>query len=64
MLALIRSLTTEGMAVVLISSDLSEVLRLSHRVLLLREGRVIGIMPAEGASLEHVMAELTGVTSP
>ena len=64
MLALIRSLTTEGMAVVLISSDLSEVLRLSHRVLLLREGRAIGIMPAEGASLEHVMAELTGVTSP
>jgi ABC-type sugar transport system ATPase subunit len=38
---LITSLAREGMAVLLISSELEEVLGLAHRVLVLRQGRII-----------------------
>lgn len=39
---LIHSLAREGMAVLLISSDLAEVLGLAHRVLAMRSGRIVG----------------------
>ncbi|MEW6047628.1 MAG: sugar ABC transporter ATP-binding protein [Bacillota bacterium] len=39
---LIQSLAQEGMAVLLISSDLAEVLGLAHRVLVMRSGRIVG----------------------
>ena len=38
---LIRSLAEEGMAVLLISSEHLEVIGLAHRVLVMREGRVV-----------------------
>jgi|SRR5271157_86334 len=38
---LITSLAKEGMAVLLISSELEEVLGLAHRVLVLRQGRIV-----------------------
>ena len=38
---LITSLAREGMAVLLISSELEEVLGLSHRVLVLRQGKIV-----------------------
>jgi ABC-type sugar transport system ATPase subunit len=38
---LITSLAAEGMAVLLISSELEEVLGLAHRVLVLRRGRIV-----------------------
>jgi rhamnose transport system ATP-binding protein len=38
---LITSLAREGMAVLLISSELEEVLGLAHRVLVLRQGRIV-----------------------
>jgi ABC-type sugar transport system ATPase subunit len=38
---LITSLASEGMAVLLISSELEEVLGLAHRVLVLRRGRIV-----------------------
>ena len=42
---LIRSLAAEGMGVILISSELPEVLALAHRVVVMHEGRVTGIVP-------------------
>jgi len=60
MLSLVRALTGEGMAVVFISSDLGEVLRVSDRVILMREGRIIGESAAREYSLEGIMAQLTG----
>lgn len=44
--ALIRRLADDGVAVLLVSSELSEVLGLSDRVLVLREGRLIHEAPA------------------
>jgi ribose transport system ATP-binding protein len=62
--ALIGRLVAQNMAVLLISSDLPEVMHLSHRLALYREGRIL----CEGASAdftpEQVMARLTLHTSP
>lgn len=60
MFALLARLVEDGMAVVLISSDLAEVLHMAHRVVLYRDGRVIGQMPAQESSLEEIVHRLTG----
>ncbi|MGW0476970.1 sugar ABC transporter ATP-binding protein [Streptomyces coeruleorubidus] len=51
----IADLARSGMAVVVVSSDLDEVLGLSHRVLVLSRGRQQGILPAEEATNSAVM---------
>jgi ribose transport system ATP-binding protein len=48
---IIRSLAAEGMALVLVSSDLTEVTGLAHRVLVCRGGAVVGSL--EGAQIEE-----------
>ena len=53
--ALIAELARAGMAVVIVSSDLEEVLGLSHRVLVLSRGRQMGILDADAASGVAVM---------
>ena len=53
--ALITALAAEGTAVLLVSSDLPELLALSHRILVLREGRVAGELGRAEASEEAVM---------
>jgi ABC-type sugar transport system ATPase subunit len=58
---LIRSLAAEGMGVILISSELPEVLALAHRIVVMHEGRVTGILPRAGATEELLMAYATGV---
>jgi rhamnose transport system ATP-binding protein len=57
---LIRDLAAEGLAVVMISSDLSEVLRLSDRVLVMRRGRVSGILGRDDATTATVMTLAVG----
>lgn len=52
---LIADLARAGMAVVIVSSDLDEVLGLSHRVLVLSRGRQMGILEAQAASSVAVM---------
>lgn len=47
-----------GSAVLLISSELEEVVRLSHRILLMSEGRIIGEMDSERASVSEVLRHL------
>jgi len=47
------------MAVILISSDLPEVMNLSHRLALYRAGRIVREVAAQEISPEAVMAELT-----
>jgi ABC-type sugar transport system ATPase subunit len=48
------------MAVVLISSDLAEVLNVSHRVALMRDGSILRTAVASDITLESAIAELTG----
>jgi D-xylose transport system ATP-binding protein len=56
----INKLAKDGLAIVLVSSELPEVLGLSDRVLVLREGRVAGEFTRTDASPERVMAAATG----
>lgn len=53
---LLVRLAGEGMGVLLISSEIEEVLGLSHRVLVLRAGRLVAEFPAEAASKDAVMS--------
>ena len=59
---LLRQLAAEGKAVMVISSDLPEALRVSDRIAVMREGRLVGFLPAAGATEEKVMALAAGVT--
>jgi ABC-type sugar transport system ATPase subunit len=58
--ALVNRLAREGLAIVLVSSELPEVLGLSDRVIVLHEGRVTGEFAREEATPERVMACATG----
>lgn len=51
---LLRDLASRGFGVLLISSDLPEVLHLSHRILVMREGQLVGEL-VHGATPEDVM---------
>ncbi len=56
---LVARLAAEGMGVVLVSSDLPELLGLSHRVLVLSQGRQTALFDAAAATPEAVMAAAT-----
>ncbi|MFF6780056.1 ATP-binding cassette domain-containing protein [Streptomyces sp. NPDC012510] len=53
---LINELTAAGAAVLMISSDLPEVLGMSDRVLVMAQGRIAGELPAAEATQDAVMA--------
>ena len=57
---IIRKLAADGIAVIVISSELEEVLGLSHRVLVMSEGRQRGILAREDATPAGVMALAVG----
>ncbi|MEQ1763454.1 MAG: xylose ABC transporter ATP-binding protein [Pyrinomonadaceae bacterium] len=56
----INKLAEQGLAIVLVSSELPEVLGLSDRVMVLHEGRVTGEFVRNEATPEKVMAAATG----
>ena len=58
---LIGGLADKGAAIILISSELPEVLGMSNRILVLREGRVVGEYTKESAGEETLLACATGV---
>jgi D-xylose transport system ATP-binding protein len=60
--AQINQLARAGLAIVLVSSELPEVLGLSDRVLVLHEGRITGEFTRASATPEDVMACATGQT--
>ncbi|HKX42485.1 MAG TPA: sugar ABC transporter ATP-binding protein, partial [Burkholderiaceae bacterium] len=52
---LLNALAAQGKAIVVISSELPEVLRLSHRILVMCEGRITGELPIQDATQEKIM---------
>ena len=52
---LLNDLAAAGTSIIMISSELPEVLRMSHRVLVMAEGRVSGVLDAEEITQEAVM---------
>ena len=49
-----------GAGILLISEDLDEILQLSDRILVLYEGQIMGIVPAEEAVLEELGLMMAG----
>ena len=62
--ALLTELAAEGKAVLMISSDLPEVLSMSDRVLVMSEGRLTGEYPRGEATQEKVMAAAVAAPVP
>jgi ribose transport system ATP-binding protein len=52
---LLNELAQQGKSIIMISSELPEVLRMAHRVVVMSEGRVTGVLSATEASQESVM---------
>jgi ABC-type sugar transport system ATPase subunit len=59
--ALIGRLAAEGHGVLLISSELPEILSLSSRILVLRSGRLAAELPHQQASQESLLRHMAGV---
>jgi ABC-type sugar transport system ATPase subunit len=57
---LIRTFVREGGTALVISSDLPEVRALGDRILVMREGRQMGIIDSARATQEGIMAVATG----
>jgi ABC-type sugar transport system ATPase subunit len=53
---LLRELADQGVGIIVISSDLTELLGLSDRILVMREGRITGQLDAAEADEQKVMA--------
>ena len=54
--ALMRELARDGLAILVISSDLPEVLTISDRILVMRAGRLAGEISFDDASEERIMS--------
>ncbi len=59
---LIDELANQGSGVLLISSELPELINLSTRILVLRQGRIVGELPRERSSQEAVVRLMTGMS--
>ena len=57
---LIRAFAAAGGAVLLVSSDLPEVLAMGDRILVMREGRQMAVLDSAEANQERIMALATG----
>jgi rhamnose transport system ATP-binding protein len=57
--ALMSSLAAQGMAILMISSELPEILGMSDRILVMREGRLTGHFSRAEATQEQLMAAAT-----
>jgi rhamnose transport system ATP-binding protein len=57
---MVNDLAAQGLAIMLISSDLPEVLAMSDRILVMREGRQMGIFSRAEADQETIMTAAMG----
>jgi rhamnose transport system ATP-binding protein len=57
---MINDLAAQGLGIILISSDLPEVIAMSDRILVMREGRQMGIFAREKATQENIMTAAMG----
>lgn len=60
--SVINNLAAKGVAIILVSSELPEVLGMSDRIMVVHEGKITGIIDAKEADQEKVMTLATGGT--
>ncbi|MGE5603413.1 MAG: D-xylose ABC transporter ATP-binding protein, partial [Nitrososphaerales archaeon] len=58
---LMRDLAAQGIGIILISSELPEILKMSDRIVVMHEGRITGVLDAKDATEDLVMAYATGM---
>ncbi len=56
---LLNELAGQGKSIIMISSELPEILRMSHRIIVMCEGRITGELTAAEASQERIMTYAT-----
>jgi simple sugar transport system ATP-binding protein len=62
LLAVVRTLSQAGVAIVFVSHRLAEVLDIANRVTVLRDGKLVGVYPSEGMSQSRLTELMTGKT--
>jgi ribose transport system ATP-binding protein len=58
---LIQELSREGLACLVISSEMQELIGLCHRILVLREGRLMGELNGEDLTEQNIMRLAAGI---
>ena len=58
---LLRNMASSGLGIIVISSDLMELLGISDRLLVMRQGRIVGEMGIKDASEERVISIASGI---
>jgi ribose transport system ATP-binding protein len=61
--ALLRDLAARGVAILMISSDMEEILQVSDRVAVMHEGRVTGVLEGAACTEEAIMGLAVGQVS-
>ena len=61
---LIQRLAREGLAVIVVSSELMELIGLCHRVAVMRAGRIVTTLDADHLTEEELIAHATGTANP
>jgi simple sugar transport system ATP-binding protein len=62
LLDIVRTLSAQGIAIVFVSHRLAEVLEISKRVTVLRDGRLVGVFESAGMSQSRLTELMTGKT--
>jgi simple sugar transport system ATP-binding protein len=62
LLAVVRTLSARGVAVVFVSHRLAEVLEIASRVTVLRDGKLVGVYPTEGMTQSRLTELMTGTS--
>ncbi|SFM97552.1 sugar ABC transporter ATP-binding protein [Variovorax sp. OV329] len=60
---LIQRMAREGLAVIVVSSELMELIGLCHRVAVMRAGRIVGTLHADQLTEEELIAHATGTAT-
>ena len=59
---LLNALAQQGKSIIMISSELPEILRMSHRIIVMCEGRITGELSSAEATQEEIMRLATPVS--
>jgi ribose transport system ATP-binding protein len=57
---LIANLAAEGASIILISTDVDEVISMSHRVMAMRRGKIVGAFDSQDITLQEVLESIAG----
>ncbi len=58
---LINELARTGVSIIMVSSELQEIIQLSHRILVMREGRIVAEFGRDEATEEGIIGKASGL---